>query len=161
MAKSHSGSSPSSAKTKTWQGPSLSFCFFPHQGGSKARRFRLLLHRLVQPQWRKVLLLPSWEKKQKLRLGPCQVLVFADEGDPRRRIKQASPISRPVSGLIIEGKSRACSPADGTNLYWVWLATRPVTAFCPGRRMGLFFRRARRPGGTWLRDSARQRHRCL
>jgi hypothetical protein len=27
------------------------------------------------------LLPPWWGKKQKLRLGPCQVLVFADEGE--------------------------------------------------------------------------------
>ena len=47
---------------------------------------------------------------------------------------------RPVSGLVIEfGKSRACGPADGTNLWRVWLATRPVTAFCPGWRMGRSF----------------------
>jgi hypothetical protein len=32
--------SPSSAKTKTWQGPSLSFCFFPHQGGSTVLHHR-------------------------------------------------------------------------------------------------------------------------
>ena len=38
---------------------------------------------MAQLRWRRTVLLPSWEKKQKLRLGPCQVLVFADEGETR------------------------------------------------------------------------------
>ena len=46
----------------------------------------------------------------------------------------------PVWTLSGSGKSRACSPAVWVlTCSGVWLATRPVTAFCPGWRMGRSF----------------------
>ena len=60
-------------------------------------------------------------------------------------IRQGQPPSspRPVSGPVIEGKSRACGPADGTNLCWVWARHTPCHGFLPGLAHGALLLKGR------------------
>ncbi len=74
---------PSPAISKAWQAPNLRNCVLPHQkGGGKAAVFAVSFIKDYAPKIvkRHGLLPPRWGKKQKLRLGSCQVLVLQMRG---------------------------------------------------------------------------------
>ena len=84
-----------------------------------------------------------------------------DKEIPAARRKAKLPhYHAPFPVWTLKGSPGRVVLPNGTNLYAGVARHTPCHGFLPGLAHGASFRNARRPGGTWLRDSARREHLC-